>query len=251
MSLDKDTLSENLKIVFDRASNIANEMTIYDVAKEMVESIIDNYISQAEIVLREPGANNSGIDPDFNPDGESAPVVTFNTAGQRVALEASLVSSFLDPGEDGFGRPGMRVFSLGSQDENDTARWEDAVREIVENQDRGFASEDGAEDTISDIISNFSPGYPFYISTLVSWGSATGYATAVAATLIPDGGASLFSNLEGEMVKNADFQASNQDAAEDIANAIDAATKSATVTASFTKSAGGYIQAKPETQTIV
>ena len=53
------------------------------------------------------------------------------------------------------------------------------------------------------------------------------------------------------MIENSNFQASTQNAAEDMANAIDSATKKATVTASFTKSAGGYVQAKPETQTIV
>lgn len=252
MALDKDKLSQNLKSVFDKASDVINQMSIYDVAKEIVESIIDNYIFGAELILQEPGVNNSGPDATFDQiNGESVSVITFNTTGQRVALEASLISAFLDPGDNNFGRPGLRVFALGSENEDDTIRWEDAVREIVINQSRNFGSEDSLEDTAADIISNFSPGYPFYITTLVAWGETAGYTTAASVSLIPDSGESLFSTLESEMVENSNSQASTQNAAEDMANAIDAATKKATVTASFTKSAGAYAQAKPETQTIV
>tara|TARA_B100000214_G_C23931126_1_gene610812 strand:+ start:135 stop:890 length:756 start_codon:yes stop_codon:yes gene_type:complete len=251
MALDRDTLEDNLKSVFDKASDVSNGMTVYDVAKEIVESIIDKYISGAELVLKQPGVNNSGTDVDFNVDGESVSVASFASTGQRVALEASLISSFFDPGDDNFGRPGLRVFAQGSQNDDDTKRWEDAVREIVINQGRNFGDSDSLEDTAADIISNFSPGYPFYITTLVSWGASAGYATAIAASLIPDDGESLFSNLETKMIENANTQASTQNAAQDMADALDDATKSATVTSSFTNSAGGFAQASPETQSII
>jgi len=177
MSLNTQDLANSLEEIFQKASDINNEMDYFDVAKEIVDALF-SFVKLAQIDVDQVGRIISlikvpptppppavpsavpTVDEDMTFSGGLSPppllpvgselsaIPLFPTAGsfdtveQRVSLEASLVASFTDPGTSGFGAYGLPVFSLGTAantaEINRINRFEDAVVEIVENRDRNL-----------------------------------------------------------------------------------------------------------------
>lgn len=244
MSLDKDLLAADIYAVFKKGEN--SELTdIYHSARELVDSIY-SYISLAEITITTPGLHSSSgaTDPSFAANGKDLVIIDYSGDDNvRVALEASFVASYLDPGDENMGQIGFKIFCKGATDDDELALWNNAVDYIVDNDTRELDID------AEDIKSDYESGYSFFISTLKNWSDAN-YNSPEAVTIMTDaGGANMFLDMSLKMKENQTLGSSTVDSADDIASVIHDATTSATVTSIFV-SISGYVQPKSETATI-
>mgnify|MGYP003649691202 FL=1 len=269
MSLDETKLHELILIIFKNAEMTTTEYDVYRISKEIIDAIFD-YIVDAEIEILEPGISSSSP-PITDPNHISINAITgwktktlsINPVLKdevRIALEASLVTSFKDIGPDilslgsnsgAYGQPGLRIFCVGVNEESidEVATYHNAIETIVETN--RFKSDTEEKNDLIKIVKNeYKSGIFSFITSQIAW---TGYYSTILSVTLPSDltGYLLFKNIYNEMwdsVLNRGKPSTIEEGARAISNPIHKFITTTSVTANFTNIV--YTQLKPETATI-
>lgn len=243
MALKKDDLASDIYEIFQKGERGEID-DVYHSARMLVDAIYD-YISSAEIKIKIPGLHTSSgaTDPKFTNGPVTLSIVDFEEDETRIALEASFAASYNDPGDDGMGQPGFKIFCKGATEDDEIQLWEDSIDYIEETDTRGLGFD---SEKIKD---DYESGYSFFVSTLVNW-TDLNYAAAEAVTkMIEINSSAMFTMMKEKMEENKLTASDVEDSATDIANVIHEATIGSTVTSIFS-SVGGFLQPSPETVSI-
>jgi hypothetical protein len=245
MALEKDDLASDIYKIFQKGESDEID-DVYHSARMMVDAIYD-YISSAEIKIKTPGIHiSSGAsDPKFKGGRRSITlsIANFEEDNTRIALEASFVAAYNDPGSAGMGQPGFKIFCKGATKDDEIQLWQDAIDHIEETDIRELWFDP------KKIKDDYESGYSFFISTLVNWTDANYAAAAAVTKMIEINSSDMFSMMKEKMEENKITASDAEDAATDIAYVIHDATIGSTVTSIFA-SVDGFVQPSAETVSI-